>query len=279
MFKTIRFVFGVVVIFVIALACLRLVLGDNFHAWLNGVRSEIRNPLEEVVGKYQVKFEKAKIKVEDAKEKAKEIRVLVRQQRVAVAALEKKIVAGRSSILERKQELGLIKEKVTNGTPVYFVSGSKARADELREHVERRGQEIEIAEEKLRLVDPILRVRRKKLSQLESFEKSAPSSVRRMTAGLNLLKTKLEMYQDVKGLYDTEANEQMSMDGLFAEASKALEDAHYELDYKLAEFDAMVDMSIDLTDELESVSYGDESVESLIDEIMNEKEGSELAGN
>ena len=279
MFKFIRFAVGLVLIFIIALVCLRLIFGDNFPAVFNAARSAVKNPLEDVVGKYQIKFEKAKIKVNEAEEKAKEIRVLVRQQRVAVGALEKKVVAGRNSILERKQELSSIKDKIGNDLPIYFVSGATAGSSELREHVERRGHEIEIAEEKLKLVDPILQLRRKKLSQLESFEKSAPSSIRRMSASLDLLKAKLEMYQDVKGLYDIEATEQMSMDGLFAEASKALEDAHYEVDYKLAEFDAMVDMSIDLKDELEAVTFGGDSIEGLIDRIMENREGSKIAGN
>ena len=167
MFKTIRFAFGIVLILIIAIAGLRWVLEDDFQSWVNAGKSQLKNPLSKVVDEYQMKYEKAKIKVEESKSTARSIRVSVRKQKVAVASLEKKIVSGRNSILAKKQELELIRGKLSNNRPVYFVSGARAESGELRDHIEAKGQQIAIAEEKLSLVDPMLQLRRKKLSQLE----------------------------------------------------------------------------------------------------------------
>ena len=268
MFKTIRFALGIVLILVIAIAGLRWVLGDDFQSWVNAGRSQLKNPLTKIVDEYQMKYEKAKIKVQDAKETARELRVSVQKQKVAVGRLERQVVEGRNSILAKKQELELIRDPLSDGRDVFFVSGAKAESTELRDHIEMKGQQIAIAEEKLSLIDPMLQLRRKKLAQLQAFEKSAPSSIRRMVSSLDLLATKLDMYRDVRKLWDEEAAGQIAMDGLFAEAKKALEEAHYELDFKLAEFDAMVDMSLEIESSVDATLLVGEDITEMIDSIV-----------
>ena len=147
----------------------------------------------------------------------------------------------------------------------------------LRDHIEMKGQQIAIAEEKLSLIDPMLQLRRKKLAQLQAFEKSAPSSIRRMVSSLDLLATKLDMYRDVRKLWDEEAADQIAMDGLFAEAKKALEEAHYELDFKLAEFDAMVDMSLEIESSVDATLLVGEDITEMIDTIVGNTALNELS--
>jgi len=45
---------------------------------------------------------------------------------------------------------------------LYFVSGAKVEATELRDHIEMKGQQIAINEEKLRLIENFRKINRKR---------------------------------------------------------------------------------------------------------------------
>ena len=225
---------------------LRWIMGDDFGPWVSSAKTSAREQLASLVDSYSMELEKAKAAVAEAEKRAVQLRLQRQKAAAGIATLDRELTLARTEIGEAQSQLVALHERLRTGQTVRLVSGRVATDGELRTFVDDYSSRIDIAQEKVGYLEQIMERRQARHGKLVQLDQESPNAIRRLRTSVHLLSQKVELYREIRDLFDQDMAAEAELGGLYAKAQRTLEDAHAKLDIRLAEIDVMLGMSLDL---------------------------------
>ena len=222
------------------------VMGDEIGPFVSTAKQSLRDQFAGMVDEYELELEKAKAAVAKAEERSVQLRLQKHKAVAAVKTLQREVQVAQNDIRDAQTQLAWLRDTLEAGRQVRLVSGRLATHSELKSIVDDLATRIQIAQEKLSYLEQILQRRRARHDKLVQIDEESPAALQRLRNSVDFLARKLEMYRDVKRWIDQDEAAETALAGLYDQAQRTLEDAHAKLDMKLAEIDAMLDMSLEL---------------------------------
>jgi chromosome segregation ATPase len=248
---------------------LNWIMGDDFGSWVSSARTSLRDQLASLVDEYTLELEKAREAVDQAKQRAAQLRLQKHKAAAGIATLDREITVAQQEVVDAKTQLARLHDRLRDGQTVRLVSGRVASSEQLRTFADDFTNRIQIAQEKVGYLERIMERKKVRYTSLVQLDERSPHAIQRLENSVDYLARKLEMYRDVREWADDDVNAQSEMQGLFAKAQQTLEEAHARLDAKIAEVDAILEMSLDL--EIEPAPAGE--TESLVADIRSTLDG------
>lgn len=243
-----RNIIGVSMALLLVVFAMGWILGDGAGPWVRSVKNSAREQLEELIGEYRVKHEKAKGAVEEAAKRVESVNESVANERIAMRTLDRNIAAAEEEIGTAKAVLAGFERRLSAKQPIVLVSGRRLDDADVRGRVIDLANKIGIANEKVSFLTNLRDRRQPRLAKLEQLRVQAPAELRKLQQSLDFLEAKLAMYEDMKVWVEDDAQAELAVNGMFGQAQDALEEAHQAVDKKLAKFEAIVDATLDSAD-------------------------------
>ncbi len=243
-----RNIIGVGLALLLVVFAMGWILGDSAGPWMQSAKNSARDQLVDLIGKYRVKYEKAKGAVEEAAERVDSVNESVANERVAMRMLDRNIAAAEKEIGSAKAVLVGFERRLSAGQPIVLVSGRRLDDVSVRTRVTGLTNKVAIANEKVSFFTNLRDRRQTRLAKLEQLRVHAPAELRKCQESLAFLEAKIAMYEDMRVWIEDDAQAELAADGIFGKAQDALEEAHLAVDQKLAKFEAIVDATLDSAD-------------------------------
>jgi|GEM_PF-5070393 len=259
-----RNIMGVSMALLLAVVVVGWILGPLTGPIIHSARDSARGQLEELIGKYKVKHQMAKSAVDKAAERVESINESVANERVAMRMLDRNIEAAQHEIDDAKLVLSGFEKRLEAKQPIVLVSGRRLDEAGVRTRVEGLTTKIGIAIEKKSFLSTLKERRKARSDKLEMLRVQAPAELRKLQQSLDFLEAKLQMYEEMKPWVEDDESSKLAVDGMFADAQDALEEAHLVIDQKLASFEAVVDATLDSAD----LAPLDDSAELAGDDLL-----------
>ena len=222
------------------------IMGDEVGPFVSTAKKSLRDRFVGMVDTYEHELEKAEAEVAKAEERAVQLRMQKHKAAAAVTTLQREIQVARNEVQEAQTQLALLRDNLKAGRQVRLVSGRRATDSELKSIVDDQSARIQIAREKLSYLEQFQQRRIARRDKLVQLDRESPAALQRLRNSVAMLARKLEMYRDVREWVEQDEAAEVALTGLYDKAQRTLEDAHTQLDMKLAEIDAMLDMSLEL---------------------------------
>jgi len=236
---------GLVLIVGITSLAVPWILGKNFRPWVSTVRLSAREQLEQLVDKYRFEMAKAQTAVADARKRVEAVRGALADTTAGIRAVENDLKLARHEVEEAKTQLAGMEQRLTAGQPVRLVSGRTLSTEEITIRAQDYGQRIDLANQKIAFLEDMLKRRQERKEKLARLNTQAPLELARLELSVRHLAAKVKLYEEQRARFEEEKDAETAVAGLFEQAQQTLEAAHTEVDHKLAEFDAMLDASLD----------------------------------
>lgn len=259
-----RNIIGVSMAFLLVLVFGCWLFGDLTGPAVRAAKLSAREQLEELIGEYRVKHDLARQAVEKAAERVSAVNESVANERVAMRLLNRNIESAKQEIHKAKSVLSGFEERLSAQQPVVLVSGRRLDESGVRTRIGSLANKIVIANEKVSFLTTLRERRQARSAKLEMLRVQAPAELRKLQQSLDFLEAKLHMYEEMKPWVDEEDSSRLEVDGMFADAQDALEEAHLVIDQKLASFEAIVDATLDSGD----LAPLDDSAELAGDDLL-----------
>lgn len=222
------------------------VMGDEIGPFVSTAKESLRDQFVGLVDEYELELKKAEAEVAMAEERAVQLRVHRHQAAAGVKTLQREMLVAQNEVQDAQTQLVALRDNLETGRQVRLVSGRLATDSELKSIVDDQSTRIQIAQEKLSYLQQIAQRRQARHDKLVRLDKESPAALQRLRNSRDFLARKLEMYRDVREWIEQDEAAETELAGLYDQAQRTLEDAHAQLDGKLAEMDAMLDMSLEL---------------------------------
>lgn len=244
MSRLIRSLFTILLVLLGVGLGLRFALGKNFGPWTRAAQRTMVEKIEQLVDRYEMELEKARQAYEQAKERAIALRGQKVQAKVGVTTAEREIQVAQRGIVESKTQLATVENQLRKNEQIRLVSGRIATTIEIQAWIQDYANRIQVAEEKVSYLQQILTRRQARQQKLIELEEQSPAALQRLGNSLDFLARKLDLYRELKQWAQEETAADTQLVGLFENAQRTLEDAHANLDQKLAEFDALLEPTL-----------------------------------
>ena len=222
------------------------VMGDEVGPFVTTAKQSLRDQFVGMVDKYELELKKAEAEVAKAEERAVQLRMQKHKAAAGVTTLQREMQVVQNEVQDAQTQLALLRDNLEAGRQVRLVSGRLATDSELKSIVDDQATRIQIAQEKLSYLEQFMQRRKSRHDKLIQLDKQSPAALQRLRNSVGMLARKLEMYRDVREWVEQDEAAEVALTGLYDKAQRTLEDAHAQLDTKLAEIDAMLDMSLEL---------------------------------
>ena len=236
-----RHILGLVLAVVMVVAALAWFLGRDFRPWMHTVRNEVQQRLDNMVDQCQLEYERAK----EASEKAKEQVGAYRVAEAKMRSLEHVKKATQKELARGVQSLSALEQKLARGETARLVSGREATNAELQAIVGRQRNQMQLAKEKVDMLEGLLEMRRPFMAKLKDAAERAPETIARLDAGLDYLRGKIVLCREMRELVQQEQLDQAQYSGLLERAEKSLQEAHQQIDARLAEIQAVLEIKLE----------------------------------
>jgi hypothetical protein len=215
------------------------VLGKNVRPWLATVKTSLRERLEQTVDKYKYELTKAELAVADARQQVSGVRKAQATAAAGVRRLEQELLRARKEVETCKTQLAALAKRLEAGETVRLVSGRALSAEEVALYVQDHGQRLELARQKIAMLEGVLGRRRERKAQLDELGRRAPLELARLEISVRHLGEKVKLCEEQKARLDEEQESEGDLTRLFEQAQSTLQSAHTALDVRLAEFDSL----------------------------------------
>jgi chromosome segregation ATPase len=218
----------------------RAVLREDAWPFFQTATSTFGEKLKRLVDEYEFEYKKAEGKVAAAESQARELREKKRDAEAALSTARRRLDLAQAEIKRAEQAREGLADKRAAGQAVRLGSGRLVSPAEL-ENMDRELQErLSLAGEKIGYLKQFVAMREQRVAQIAAAEQNSPMLLARLRQQLEHLQSKLDLYKDVRKWLAEEPRDAAAANGRFEDAQKALEDAHFKLDEKLGEADALL---------------------------------------
>lgn len=244
MIRLFRYLFTILLVLLGVGLGLRFALGEKFVPWTRAAQRTMVEKIEQLVDRYEMELEKARHAYEQAKERAIALRGQKVQAVAGVKTIQREIQLAQKVIDESKRQLAVLEERLRMKDELRLVSGRVATPTEIQASVQDYANRIQVAEEKVSYLQQILVRRQTRQQKLVELEEQSPAALQRLGNSLDFLARKLDLYRELQRWAQEETAADSQLVGLYENAQRTLEDAHANLDQKLAELDALLEPAL-----------------------------------
>lgn len=244
MIRLFRYLFTILLVLLGVGLGLRFALGEKFVPWTRAAQRTMVEKIEQLVDRYEMELEKARLVYEQAKERFIALRGQKVQAVAGVKTIQREIQLAQKVIDESKRQLAVLEERLRMKDELRLVSGRVATPNEIQASVQDYANRIQVAEEKVSYLQQILVRRQTRQQKLVELEEQSPAALQRLGNSLDFLARKLDLYRELQQWAQEETAADSQLVGLYENAQRTLEDAHTNLDQKLAELDALLEPAL-----------------------------------